>query len=73
MKEPKHASARLTLDAIQVLDYDFTIQHAPGHKIPHADRLILLGATRKVASLWLYPTVSDKDFSLRTHIPALDA
>ena len=39
VKDPKNSSARLTRDAIKLLDYDFVIQHLPGHKIPHADGL----------------------------------
>ena len=39
VRDPKNSSARLTRDAVKLLDFDFTIQHVPGHKIPHADGL----------------------------------
>ena len=36
-------------------------------------RIVLLGVTRQVTGLWLDATESDHDFSLRAHIPTLDA
>ena len=39
VKDPKHSSARLTRDAIKLLDFDFTIQLVRGSKIPHVDGL----------------------------------
>ena len=42
VKEPKHASARLTRDAIKLLDFDFTINHIPSKDLPHADGLTRL-------------------------------